>query len=163
MSIYKASQAVVKFLESIRNRFFIGVNSDERKATWISWKKVLASKLEGGLGVNMVRAIHGNDGLLKESFRKSYPNSIWVTIIKAISSLKNKRVDLMEFCQKKVSDGQGTRFWLDKWVGDQTLKDAYPRIFALELDKEIKVVAMLEQRDGLGSYQRLPRAGIEEV
>ncbi|GKA95779.1 RNA-directed DNA polymerase, eukaryota, reverse transcriptase zinc-binding domain protein [Tanacetum coccineum] len=143
----------------VRNTW--GANSDERKATWISWKKVLASKLEGGLGVNsifslnhallykwvwrfrmqpnaiwsqVVRVIHGNDGLLKEPFRKSYPNLIWVTIIKAISSLKDKRVDLMEFCQKKVGDGQ-----------------------------EIKVVAKLEQRDGLGSYRRLPRGGIEEV
>ncbi|GKG24033.1 hypothetical protein Tco_0392069, partial [Tanacetum coccineum] len=69
----------------------------------------------------------------------------------------------MEFCQKKISDAQGTRFWLDKWVGDQTFKDADRRVFALELDEEIKVVAKLEQRDGLGSYRRLPRGGIEEV
>nr|GEV07370.1 RNA-directed DNA polymerase, eukaryota, reverse transcriptase zinc-binding domain protein [Tanacetum cinerariifolium] len=139
----------------------VGADSDERKATWISWKKVLASKLEGGLRViiifalnlallykwvrrfrmqpnaiwtQVVRAIYDNDGLLKESFRKSYPNSIWVTIIKAISSLKVKGVDLMEFFQKKVSAGQ-----------------------------EIKVVAKLKRRDGLGSYRRLPRRGIEEV
>ncbi|GKE15956.1 hypothetical protein Tco_1423533, partial [Tanacetum coccineum] len=50
-----------------------------------------------------------------------------------------------------------------KWVGDQTFKDAYPRIFALELDEEIKIAAKLEQRDGLGSYRRLPRGGIEEM
>nr|GEX41118.1 RNA-directed DNA polymerase, eukaryota [Tanacetum cinerariifolium] len=64
---------------------------------------------------------------------------------------------------KKVNNGQGTRFWLDKWVGDQTLKNAYHRIFALELDEEIKVSTKLEQRDGLVSYRRLPRGGIEEV
>ncbi|GJX71402.1 RNA-directed DNA polymerase, eukaryota [Tanacetum coccineum] len=62
---------------------------------------------------------------------------------------EEKGLDLMEFCQKKVGDGQGTRFWLDKWVGDQTLKEAYSRIFALELDKEIKVAVKLEQIDGL--------------
>ena len=77
-------------------------------------------------------------------------------------SLKDKGAALVEFCQRKVGDGQGTHFWLDKWVCDQTLKDAYPRIFALELNKEIKVAAKLEQRDGLGSYCRLPRGGIEE-
>ncbi|GJT51895.1 hypothetical protein Tco_0978052 [Tanacetum coccineum] len=153
MSIYKAPQAVVKLLESIRNRFFIGADSDERKVTWISWKKVLSSKRDGGLGVNsifalnhallykwvwrfrmqpnaiwtrVVKTIHDNDGLLKESLWKSYPNSIWVSIIKVISSLKDKGVDLMEFCQKKVGDGQ-------------------------------------EHRDRLGTYRRLPRRGIEEV
>ncbi|GJV60394.1 hypothetical protein Tco_1466494, partial [Tanacetum coccineum] len=117
-------------------------DSDERKATWISWKKVAASKLEGGLGVNNIFAL--NHALLYKlvwRFRMQ-PNALWSQV---------------------VGDGQGTRFWLDKWVGDQTLKDAYPRIFALELDKEIKVVAKLEQRDGLGSYLRLPRGGIEEV
>ncbi|PWA78223.1 hypothetical protein CTI12_AA219360 [Artemisia annua] len=46
----------------------------------------------------------------------------------------------MEFCQN-------THYWLDKWVGDQTLKDAYPLIFALELDKEINVAAKLQQID----------------
>lgn len=44
MSIYKAPQVVVKLFESCSNRFFIGADSDERKTTWISWKKVVASK-----------------------------------------------------------------------------------------------------------------------
>nr|GFC49960.1 hypothetical protein [Tanacetum cinerariifolium] len=48
-------------------------------------------------------------------------------------------------------------------MGYQTHKEAYPRIFVLELDKEIKVAAKLEQIDGLGLYQRLPRGWIEEV
>ncbi|GKA96271.1 RNA-directed DNA polymerase, eukaryota [Tanacetum coccineum] len=154
MSIYKAPQAVVKSLESIRNRIFIDAGSDERKTTWISWKKVLASKREGSLRVNSIFAL--NHALLFKwvwRFRMQL-NVIWT---------KDKGVDLMEFCQKKVGDGQGTRFWPDKWVGDQTLKETYPRIFALELDKEIKVVVKLEQIDGLGSYRRLPRGGIEEV
>ncbi|GKA32794.1 RNA-directed DNA polymerase, eukaryota [Tanacetum coccineum] len=158
MSIYKAPQAVVKSLESIRNRFFIDANSDERKTTWISWKKVLASKREGSLRVNSIFAL--NHALLfKWVWRfRMQSNAIWTKVVRAIHGL-----DLMEFCQKKVGDGQGTRFWLDKWVGDQTLKEAYPRIFALELDKEIKVAVKLEQIDGLGSYRRLPRGGIEEV
>ncbi|GKA60254.1 RNA-directed DNA polymerase, eukaryota [Tanacetum coccineum] len=150
----EAPQAVVKSLESIRNRIFIDAGSDERKTTWISWKKVLASKREGSLRVNSIFAL--NHALLFKwvwRFRMQL-NVIWT---------KDKGVDLMEFCQKKVGDGQGTRFWPDKWVGDQTLKETYPRIFALELDKEIKVVVKLEQIDGLGSYRRLPRGGIEEV
>ncbi|GKC82373.1 hypothetical protein Tco_1138090 [Tanacetum coccineum] len=69
---------------------------------------------------------------------------------------EEKGLDLMEFCQKKVGDGQGTRFWLDKWVGDQTLKEAYSRIFALELDKEIKEVQMMELRSAISSIIMAP-------
>nr|GEV70727.1 zinc finger, CCHC-type, retrotransposon Gag domain protein [Tanacetum cinerariifolium] len=59
MSIYKAPQAVVKFLESIRNRFFIGADSDERKATRIRWKKVMAAlviSISSDVSVESVRS-----------------------------------------------------------------------------------------------------------
>ncbi|GJQ89092.1 RNA-directed DNA polymerase, eukaryota [Tanacetum coccineum] len=44
MSIYKVPKAVLKILESIRRNFFNGVNSGERKITWVAWSKILASK-----------------------------------------------------------------------------------------------------------------------
>ncbi|XP_071709245.1 uncharacterized protein [Rutidosis leptorrhynchoides] len=32
----------------------------------------------------------------------------------------------------KIRNGAGTKFWIDKWIGDVPLKDAYPRLFKLE-------------------------------
>ncbi|GJW73644.1 RNA-directed DNA polymerase, eukaryota, reverse transcriptase zinc-binding domain protein [Tanacetum coccineum] len=38
-------------LESLRNQFFIGSDLVEKKMSWVSWKKCLASKKVGGLGI----------------------------------------------------------------------------------------------------------------
>nr|GEW99685.1 hypothetical protein [Tanacetum cinerariifolium] len=51
ISIYKAPRAVISSLEALRNKFFIEAEIDERKMTWISWKKVLDHKQDGGLGI----------------------------------------------------------------------------------------------------------------
>ena len=37
-------------------------------------------------------------------------NSIWVDTLKAVNQLKNKRVDLLQFCIKKTGDGSSTFF-----------------------------------------------------
>lgn len=56
MSIFKTPTTILNLLESIRNRFFIGADGDEKKLTWVKWKKVLASKKDGGLGVGSLYA-----------------------------------------------------------------------------------------------------------
>nr|GEV25079.1 RNA-directed DNA polymerase, eukaryota [Tanacetum cinerariifolium] len=84
MSIYKAPQAVISSLEALRNKFFIGAKIDERRMTWISWKKVLAHKQGGGLGVNSIYAL--NHALLFKWIwiLRNYPNALWVQVVKAI-------------------------------------------------------------------------------
>jgi hypothetical protein len=32
---------------------------------------------------------------------------------------------------RKVGNGNTTRFWLDKWVGEEPLKDKFPRLFSI--------------------------------
>ncbi|GJW48597.1 putative RNA-directed DNA polymerase, eukaryota, reverse transcriptase zinc-binding domain protein [Tanacetum coccineum] len=51
MSIYSMPDAVCNKLESMRNKFFIGCDHDEKKMTWVKWKRCLASKSQGGLGI----------------------------------------------------------------------------------------------------------------
>nr|GEZ09092.1 RNA-directed DNA polymerase, eukaryota [Tanacetum cinerariifolium] len=51
MSIYKVPKGVLKEMEAIRCNFFNGVDPAERKITWVSWDKVLASKQNDGLRV----------------------------------------------------------------------------------------------------------------
>ncbi|GJY69777.1 RNA-directed DNA polymerase, eukaryota, reverse transcriptase zinc-binding domain protein [Tanacetum coccineum] len=57
MSIYRAPLNVLRTLESIQSKFFKGYDINSNKASWVNWKKVLASKEKGCLG-----AIHGDDG-----------------------------------------------------------------------------------------------------
>nr|GFA53831.1 RNA-directed DNA polymerase, eukaryota, reverse transcriptase zinc-binding domain protein [Tanacetum cinerariifolium] len=44
MSIYKVPKGVLNEMKVIGSKFFIGADSLERKITWVSWDKVLASK-----------------------------------------------------------------------------------------------------------------------
>ena len=38
-----------------------------------------------------------------------------------------------------LGNGEDVLFWLDKWVGLKTLKESYPRLFLLAIDKYAKV------------------------
>nr|GEZ89375.1 RNA-directed DNA polymerase, eukaryota, reverse transcriptase zinc-binding domain protein [Tanacetum cinerariifolium] len=167
-----------------------GAEIDERKMTWISWKKVLDHKQDGGLGVNsiyalnqallfkwiwrfrnypnalwvqVVKAIHGEDGKLSFNFRRSYPNTVWIQIVKAISNLKEKEVDLLSFCKKKLGDGCDTQFWIENWIGDQTLKFMLHRLFALETNTLISMAERKRQGIGLASFLRHVRGGVEST
>jgi hypothetical protein len=50
---------------------------------------------------------------------------------------------------KKLGCGDGTRFWLDKWVGQNTLSELFPRLFSVSLQTDLKVNQMGEWRDGV--------------
>ncbi|GJZ16048.1 hypothetical protein Tco_0551725 [Tanacetum coccineum] len=52
MSLFKVPEGILSHLEKLHNKFFLGADPDDRKITWVSWKKVLAHKNQGGLGVN---------------------------------------------------------------------------------------------------------------
>nr|GEW33958.1 RNA-directed DNA polymerase, eukaryota [Tanacetum cinerariifolium] len=43
----------------------------------------------------------------------------------------------------RIGDGRNTRFWLDIWKGDKPFYDAFPRIFALELNCQVFVAEKL--------------------
>ncbi|GJZ34073.1 hypothetical protein Tco_0579509 [Tanacetum coccineum] len=62
MSIYPMPSSIIKKLESMRNRFFLGGDMEERKLTLVRWNKCLASKDHGGLGIGSIYGL--NIGLL---------------------------------------------------------------------------------------------------
>ncbi|GKB31479.1 RNA-directed DNA polymerase, eukaryota [Tanacetum coccineum] len=183
MSIFKAPKGVLKEMESIRNNFFIGADLSDKKITWVAWNKVLASKKKGGLGVSSFYALN-RALLLKWVWRfVSQDGSLWFQVIQAIYGsmidshsvqmasnwcsilremllLKSKGFDFMSLCSKRVGNGNNTSFWLDIWKGDSTLRDDFPRMYALELDKHISVAdKMAAQVDA--SFRRPVRGGIE--
>nr|KAJ0195196.1 hypothetical protein LSAT_V11C700353940 [Lactuca sativa] len=55
-SVYKALIKLIESLEGIRRKFLLGGNSTTSKICWVEWKKVLAPKSLGGLGVASLRA-----------------------------------------------------------------------------------------------------------
>nr|GEU39705.1 RNA-directed DNA polymerase, eukaryota [Tanacetum cinerariifolium] len=53
------------------------------------------------------------------------------------------RFDFVSHCKKRVGDGHNTLFWYDSCVFDQPLRVRFPRLFALETDKESMVALKL--------------------
>ncbi|GJT07082.1 RNA-directed DNA polymerase, eukaryota [Tanacetum coccineum] len=183
MSIFKAPKGVLKEMESIRNNFFIGADPSDKKITWIAWDKVLASKIKGGLGVSSLFALNralilkwvwrfvSQDGSLwfhvmqalygpKIDLHSVHITSNWCSILREMHQLKAKGFDFMSLCSKRVGDGNNTSFWFDIWKGDSNLHDTFPRMFALETDKQSTVAAKIAQVDG--SFRRPVRSGLEQ-
>ncbi|GJU57971.1 RNA-directed DNA polymerase, eukaryota [Tanacetum coccineum] len=84
MSIYKAPMGVLHKMESIRRRFFNGVDINESKMSMIGWQKIMASRKKGGLGVLSFFA-QNHALLFKWIWRfRSQESSLWYRVIKAM-------------------------------------------------------------------------------
>ncbi|GJS13278.1 RNA-directed DNA polymerase, eukaryota [Tanacetum coccineum] len=187
MSLFKVPLQVLRRMESIRSRFFNGIDVNEKKSSWFSWNKVLASKDKGGLGVSsfyamnralmfkwvwrfrtdnsslwarFIKAMHGEDGLLGKSVKSSAP-SIWLDIIRDLNNLKNQGIDLLGLIKKKIGNGCDTSFWEDTWKGDTAFKSLFPRVFKLETCKHVSVASKLAHANIGFSLRRPPRGGAE--
>ncbi|GKC74166.1 RNA-directed DNA polymerase, eukaryota, reverse transcriptase zinc-binding domain protein [Tanacetum coccineum] len=128
MSLFKTPMKVLNTMESIRGKFFNGMELNEKKMVWVRWSNVLSSKQKGGL------AIHGNDGHLI-SMPKVSRSSIWLDIVREVFHLKQQ--------------------------GDCPLKDQYPRLYNLEVNKNVSVANKIGSNNFCDSFRRLPRGGAE--
>nr|GEY47453.1 RNA-directed DNA polymerase, eukaryota, reverse transcriptase zinc-binding domain protein [Tanacetum cinerariifolium] len=162
MSIFKVPIGVLNHLKSIRRNFFYGVDGSDRKLAWIDWNMVLTSKNNGGLGVSSFFA-HNRALFFKTlDTRKLIPRrSPWQDVILAIHSLQSKGINLMDFIQKKVGNGENTSFWDDSWLGEVALKVLYKRLYALEMCKSISVAEKMSHPSLSHSFCRMPRGGVE--
>ncbi|GKB10477.1 hypothetical protein Tco_0844400 [Tanacetum coccineum] len=188
MSLFKVLESVISQLERLRNSFFLRAELDDRKITWVYWRKVMAQKQHGGLGVNslfalnlallfkwiwhflsaqsglwvkVIKAIHGNNGSLDHTITSHSGCSVWIGVLKAIAKLKSKGIDLMGFCKIMVGSGNNFKFLHDKWYGDVCFKDKFHRCFNLELQKDTLAAFKLQNPDFAFSFRRHPISGIE--
>ncbi|GJW57675.1 RNA-directed DNA polymerase, eukaryota, reverse transcriptase zinc-binding domain protein [Tanacetum coccineum] len=169
MPMFKIPMQVLKRMESIRSRFFIGADVIEKKTSWVKGSDVLESKEKGGLGVlsfyalnrallfkwgwrfrndnnslwaRVIKAMRGEDGLLGKTTKSSFP-SIWMDIICDLTNLKNHNINLLGLIKKKVGTGTYTLFWEDTWKGDIAFQFLYPRVYMLETCKKITVASKM--------------------
>lgn len=52
-----------------------------------------------------------------------------------------------------VRSGHQIYFWLDVWAGQSSLKDLFPSLYALSLNKEAKIVDMGSWNNGLWTWE----------
>lgn len=56
----------------------------------------------------------------------------------------------------QLGEGSKTRFWLDKWVGESTLKARFPRLFQISLQRE-DLISNMGFWDGIQCHWNLSR------
>ncbi|GJV64834.1 RNA-directed DNA polymerase, eukaryota [Tanacetum coccineum] len=162
MSLYKVPKTMLNEMESLRLNFFNGVNGVDRKIAMVANGNNVSGneKVVVGIGdsiffrmnrallfkwsgfhlsrkyswIRFISALHGKN-IQKPSFLQS---SIWNMIIKEVNVLKLQ----------------------DKWIGDSHLGVLFPRLYALENNKECSVAEKI-QGSLLGSFRRLVRGGVE--
>ncbi|GJV76417.1 RNA-directed DNA polymerase, eukaryota [Tanacetum coccineum] len=156
MSSFKVPKGILSKMGSIRRNFFNGVENAKKKMSLIGWNKILASMKKLRSWPN-----YGIRGALDNS--SSYSRrSPWLEIVHEVRKLASKGIDLLSLVKKKVGNGDATSFWNDVWLGDFPLKQTYPRLYFLELDKHVSVVSKLRANSLISSFRRSPQSGIEE-
>jgi hypothetical protein len=90
------------------------------------WKVVLVSRYGRGLVRNVI--INNSPGTRLASS--------WWKDICAVDKFVESKNWLDESIIRRVSDGASTSFWSQRWIGDQTLGKAFPRLFSLSIQKE---------------------------
>ncbi|GJS64070.1 RNA-directed DNA polymerase, eukaryota [Tanacetum coccineum] len=166
-SFLNAPKSIINKLESIRRNFFWGGSLDSQKISWIAWKKVISPLKCGGLGIDslsssnisllskwwwrfynesdslwgrVIRSIHGpQGGLLDTSIIKS-KSGPWHNIAKLRDDLQLREIDLPSLFKIKIGNGEIAKFWLDKWLGGPSLSETFPRLYRLEVSKDVRVV-----------------------
>ncbi|KAL4588047.1 hypothetical protein LXL04_000925 [Taraxacum kok-saghyz] len=159
--MFKAPKGVIKELESIRRRFFLGENEEGKSIPWIKWEEVQKNKKDGGLGigsleklnlaliakwvwryrtepdamwVKVIDNIHGPDSLCTTDDLKIC-HSNWKKIMKSMYNQDQVDLDMRKITRRKCEDGKTTKFWEESWLSDKPLREVYPRLYSLELDK----------------------------
>nr|GEV80527.1 RNA-directed DNA polymerase, eukaryota, reverse transcriptase zinc-binding domain protein [Tanacetum cinerariifolium] len=158
-----------------------------KKVTWVNWKKALASKDRGGLGISslyamnrglllkwvwrfitqkntlwsrVIQALHGVNGRIGVASRGGY-NSYCTAIIQETNSLLTKGIYVMNHIRIKLGNEDKTMFWEDKWCAGGTLKDKFNRLYALESCKHVTVGTKFSQPLLSSLFRRTPRGGIK--
>ncbi|GJW15830.1 hypothetical protein Tco_0019963 [Tanacetum coccineum] len=68
-----------------------------------------------------------------------------------------------DYIRLKLGNGENTRFWVDNWYEGGVIKELFPRMFALELNKNTTVSSKLNASSLDNSFRRKARSGIEEM
>nr|GEU68392.1 hypothetical protein [Tanacetum cinerariifolium] len=163
---------------------------ERKKITWVRWKRCLASKNMGRLGIGSIFALnvgllfnwiwrflcnssnlwikvikemygfHG--GIFDENMQRS-SLSPWCGILSSIKALKNKGIDLLSLCSRKLGNGVSIRFWDDVWWGDTCLKSLFSRVYLLDTDRSSSVANRVGHQDWGRVLRRVSRGGVEET
>ncbi|GKD78656.1 RNA-directed DNA polymerase, eukaryota, reverse transcriptase zinc-binding domain protein [Tanacetum coccineum] len=147
MSIFKVPKKVLNTLESIRRNFFNGIEGKDRKMSWIS----LAFLSQGStLWIRTIKTIYGKSGSL-DSLDHSSRRSPWLDIVRKITILRSKGIDILPFIRKNDPRGgieEEQQRLLHSCIGGVILPNMLDRwVWSLEASGEFSVKSVRSHID----------------
>ncbi|GMI64746.1 hypothetical protein like AT4G29090 [Hibiscus trionum] len=162
MSLFHMPVSVSTKLNGLIAKFIWG-GLDKKTIHWLCWSTLCKPKLCGGLGLCDLKT--KNSALLNKwlwRYGTEY-DKLWRRVINAKyedgaqwllprnSQINNRKSWIWRNIAKPLSDpadvfaqhlrltvGDGSRidFWNDKWTGNESLKERFPRVYALAVQKQ---------------------------
>jgi reverse transcriptase-like protein/endonuclease/exonuclease/phosphatase family protein len=171
MSMFKIPKSVAQKIVKLQRRFFWGKTAAENRITpSVKWACIELPKSLGGLGVGNIMyknlvllfkwwwrfsgsdstlwkriliSVHNIKGLkaTSEAFGR-IKSGTWAQLMRNETETKRIREIVENGLLCTVGDGKSTRFWLDKWVTGGSLKERFPRLFLISIQREATVHQM---------------------
>ncbi|MCH82386.1 LINE-1 reverse transcriptase like, partial [Trifolium medium] len=184
LSYMKMPVKVWRRLVTIQRNFLWGGSSQRAKICWVKWDDICRPKNEAGLGIRDLRLV--NISLLAKWRWKllTYEPDVWkdVVIARYGRDVIGKRilgeVDVPRFASswwrdlchldeetswfssavgKKVGSGDSTTFWNEVWIGDQSLRHRFPRLFGISMQQQSMIQDVGRMSEGRWQWELLWR------
>ncbi|KAL8516069.1 hypothetical protein ACS0TY_014665 [Phlomoides rotata] len=170
---FLASKKVLNEIKQAQRNFVWGSKSNIKKIAWVKWREICIAKEVGGLGIRNLECFN-RILLSKWAWRFfKERNSLWERIVESkygvewtgglLFSAARKGIGLtgwwkdviketgghqsewfFENMVKIVGDGRETYFWEEKWIEGEQLKQRFPCLYQLSVNKEAKIAEMGE-------------------
>lgn len=170
LSLFRAPQEIIKKINSLQRKFLWGSKGVEKKVAWVKWEACCKERVKGGLGIKNIEKF--NKALVGKWLWRvlSEKDKLWVRVLEAKYGRgeqwfqREGRIrgsvwwcDLRKICQldvnsgwmenklcRKVGNGENIKFWEECWIGQESLKIKFNRIFLVSDQQECYIYEMGE-------------------
>ncbi|CAL5355041.1 unnamed protein product [Camellia sinensis] len=181
LSLFKLPEGVASELDRLQATFLWGGSEQVRKIHMIKWEDLSKGMDQGGLGIRNLRNVNKcllikwwwrfaceKDALWKRVICSKYKmgvgdwipsltpsnkfSPIWRGIISAADQCTSLKEHYLNNFQLKVGDGQRISFWADNWRRSGCLKDEFPTLFRLSLEKKETLSILVDKKIRTGGW-----------
>ena len=111
----------------------------------------------------MKKSIHGVYAGLNQNPIHKKGSGTWKDISKIVVNMHMKQLIPHSVMKRNIGNGENTFFWLDPWVGSLPLMVAYPRLYALDVNKFFRLQIDELGTLGFGTGQAISRLKLEQA
>ena len=154
LTVFPAERWMIKKFDKMRRNFLWAPDDEaKRRKCLVSWKKICAPTMYGGLGIKDLQAFSRALRLRWEWYRWVDQNRPWVGTETPCSQADR---DLFSACTTiSVGKGDTASFWADRWLHGQAPKQIAPLCFPLATRKKLTVKEALAEGKWMRGLQRM--------